>query len=157
MDHQLQFDVFDEHEAKEQQSQQGMDVSGLLPEGAKYQWNHPFINTYLWNNATAHQPLHSTALRACCLELVNRPLANNQVATRFPPLAGEDITLYSRLATELSGHWTKQDFKSHSMRGLQSADLERGIVIIRQNPLYSFAPGLRELLQDIATLEELER
>ncbi len=134
MDHHLQLDVFDEAEAREQQNQQAMDPLELLFDGAKYQWNHPFINAYLLNQATASQPLNFKTLQACCLELVNRPSTDNQTATRFPPLTVEDISSYSRLATRLGEHWTKEDFKSHSKRALQSVDLNRGIVVVRQNP-----------------------
>lgn len=148
-------DVFDVSEADQQKATiaPGLDLSLLLPPTANYQWNHPFINAYLWSHATPGQALGADLLRACCLELVNRPSIDSKTATRFPPLTADEIILYSRWAFSLDKHWSAEAFKDQSRRRLQPADLERGIVVVTNPPLYTFAPGLRELLQDIVTLE----
>lgn len=155
MDQVLELNVFTEDEAAGQKAKSlpGLDLSELLPPSTSYQWDNPFINAYLWNLAKSGEVLGPDQLRACCLELVNRPAADNQNPTRFPVLTPEQISSYSRWASRLENPWTFENFKAISERRLEPADLERGIVVRHADSFYKFAPGLDELLRDIATLE----
>jgi len=139
-----------------------IDLNSILPEGHHYQWNHPFINCFLLTRQMNNMPLTSNALRICCLSLANRPIAPLGEPERHPELDDNALDLLIELAVRLPEQWNGDNFKAIAQRELQNRDLQRGIIVnIRDRnnksiPLYSIADGLRELLKDIARLQNRE-
>jgi len=139
-----------------------IDLNSILPEGHYYQWNHPFINCFLLTRQINRMPLTSNALRICCLSLANRPLAPLGEPERYPELDDAALDLLIELAAHLPEQWNEDDFEAIAQRKLHTRDLQRGTIVnIRDRnnksiPLYSIADGLRELLKDIARMQNME-
>lgn len=135
-------------------------LDSILPSGHHYQWNHPFINCFLLSRQIDGIPLTSNALRTCCLHLANRPIADEPM--RHPAFGDDALDLLIELAGRLDKQWSSEEFKQIARRDLDIKDVRRGTIVnVRDNhgnitPLYSIADGLRELLKDIAEMQQLE-
>lgn len=139
-----------------------IELRSILPKGHHYQWNHPFINCFLLSRHSQGAPLTLDALRLCCLALVNRPIAPLGDPERHPVLDDEMLDTLIELSIRLPEQWDGERYKMVAQRELEARDLRRGTIVnIRDEhgnstPFYTIADGLRELLRDIAKMQQTE-
>lgn len=139
-----------------------IDLESSLPEIRNYKWNHPFINACLLKRQLEKRPLTSDALESCCRALVNLSSVVLGDDARHPELDRNFLGLLLAIVRELPVHWSSTDFRRIAKRDLDVKDLRRGTIVNVKNdegkptPYYSIADGLRELLMDIAALQDME-
>ncbi len=123
-----------------------------------YQWNHPYINAFLFDKALARTSISDVTklltaddLRDCLVAVIERRDASN--TPRFGALKPETFDCLKRIAKELSDNWTlteleQLDLKEQDERIKQL--FQQGVVLY--NPAikrYQLADGLRELARDL--------
>jgi hypothetical protein len=120
----------------------------------KYPWNHPGINTYLFELAVPRQRegelplLVAEDLHQCIIE----------VTRTHAPLAEEVFTFLVSLANQLDDEWTADDLMNALKVSMEDSRLRelfnRGIVFnIEITSRYQVGDGLRELLRAWQAME----
>jgi hypothetical protein len=123
-----------------------------------YQWNHPYINAFLFDKARARTDITDVTklltaddLRECLFAVIERRDASG--TPRFGELKKETFDCLKRIAKELPDDWTLTDLEK---LGLKEQDerikqlFQYGVVFY--NPgikRYQLADGLRELARDL--------
>jgi hypothetical protein len=133
-----------------------------------YKWNHPYLNAYLFNHALARadaeglRPLNADDLLACCLAVIERPLANGQ--TRYPNVDSILVETLTRIAHKLSVQWIEEDLEDQLDLRLIDDQIEQlfahGVITNisdqgRPTPRYGISAPLRDLLLGVG--EPVER
>jgi hypothetical protein len=130
-----------------------------------YQWNHPFINRFIFEclnekiqqNLDIHLGIQD--LERCCLELINRPSSSNRNPTLIPNFDDEDLNRLRQLACEMDRPWVFSDARKIGVPGKDLKEYFNHKVIVQYNPPFcKVADGLREFFQDLDRLirEETE-
>ena len=124
-----------------------------------YQWNHPYINAFLFDKARARMDITDVTkliaaddLRECLFAVIERRDEHDK--PRFGELKQETFDCLKRIANELPDDWTLTDLRTKL--GLKEQDecmkqlFQYGVVFY--NPTtrrYQLAAGLRELARGL--------
>ncbi len=140
-----------------------VNLRSVLPPECNYPWNHPFINCFLLTHFCKHYiTLTVDLLLECCLSLTSRKFRPFQGEANYASEIASHVDLLLAIVRSLPEQWTSADFRHVSKRSLGAGDIQSGMIVNIQNadgtlsPSYRIADGLRELLMDIATLQETE-
>jgi hypothetical protein len=123
-----------------------------------YQWNHPYINAFLFDKALARTGIsdvtkHLTTddLRDCLFAVIERRDEHDK--PRFGELKQETFDCLKHIAKELPDNWTLIDLEK---LGLKEQDecikqlFQYGVVFYNsKTKRYQLADGLRELARDL--------
>lgn len=131
----------------------------LLRESLKnYQWNHAFINTYLF--FCAHQKLTRRAItqlyensdiKDCIERLIQRPHSQN---VSFETIKKDEFELMQKIANELNAEWSETELQKNLKTSLSDPRIESlfrfGVLqtVTKSPGKRKIADGLRELLRD---------
>jgi hypothetical protein len=124
-----------------------------------YQWNHPYINAFLFDKARARTDITDVTklltaddLRECLFAVIERRDASG--TPRFGELKKETFDCLKRIAKELPDDWTLTDLGTKL--GLKEQDecikqlFQYGVVFYNsRTKRYQLADGLRELARDL--------
>jgi len=124
-----------------------------------YQWNHPYINAFLFDKALARTSISDVTklittkdLRDCLFAVIERRDANGK--PRFGELKQETFDCLKRIAKALPDDWTLTDLGTKL--GLKEQDecikqlFQYGVVFYdSKTKRYQLADGLRELARDL--------
>jgi len=125
---------------------------------SQYTWNHPFINAYLFDQATSNS---STALSTLtCAQLMDCFKATIQRRSPEAPKPIEKISdsafdILRKIACEAGESWTELDFEEQLGLKYPRKELEplfeSGIIVPAGNGYsrYKVADGLREFLREL--------
>jgi len=140
-----------------------VNLSSVLPSGCNYPWNHPYINCFLLTHFCKHyRTLPVDSLLECCKSLISRKLRPFHGEANYASEVASYVDLLLAMVRSLPEQWTSADFRQVSKRSLGVDDIQSGMIVNIQNadgtpsPSYRIAEGLRELLMDIAMLQETE-
>jgi len=132
------------------------NLTTLLPRFCTYQWNHPYINSFLIGYFATSTHLDSRVLVNCCLSVINRQ--HTQPEIRLPEL--DELI---RLTAMLPEKWTETEFRTIIGREIDDVHILSSVIISVESsdgyssPRYTVADGLRELLRDLSVMRERER
>jgi len=124
-----------------------------------YQWNHPYINAFLFDKARARTDITDVTklitaddLRECLYAVIERRDKHDK--PRFGELKQETFDCLKRIAKELPDDWTLTDLGTKL--GLKEQDecmkqlFQYGVVFYNsKTKRYQLADGLRELARDL--------
>lgn len=140
------------------------DYRSLLPSDCSYQWNHPFINTFLLCHGFRYGAVQSATLKECCVRLINRPLIGGPAI--YPAITDADCEALVTISTLLPDKWDLEQFKQQTKKTSDDLMLylNRGIAVPKTTITgpqdtggFCIADGLRELLRDFAMMRQKER
>lgn len=126
---------------------------------AHYQWNHPYINTFLFDKALQRatsdvtQLLTAQDLREGLYAVIERRDKNNQ--PRFGTLKKETFDCLKRIATDLPDDWPDLALRQLGLKlddkGPVGWLFNQGIIFTHPvTKRHQLADGLRELARDLA-------